>query len=381
MKNLKIYKIYYNNKSLNDQLKNGRWPKRYRAEFIEPGICSYEDLGMGIIYVGSEALDKMNASFIGKPVVNELHQDLTPEQAFKLSDKDLESMADGVVYEVGKLENGWYYCDMIIWDEETQNNIDMKDYTVSCAYIVDKVGSEGKHHEIHYDEEVLNGTYTHQCIVSNPRYEKATIYELPSTYQNNRADDVIKLYKNSKGEKDMSKIFRYLFNSKDVKKLKNQPEEDDKNKKTEKPPEEDDKEMKNMEGAMIEVDGQQIPLEEAVQAYQAMKSNGEGEQPRQLTAEDQVDVDGELVNVSDLIAACQGRKQNAEPPQDEAAETVVEEQDTVQNSKGAKKKGKDFFKIVRNAAKKEIEERVYVNTTADRFKKGNERYGSNKEVK
>lgn len=378
---MKNYRIIIKNSSKTEQIKNSNWPKRYRSEFIEPGICSYEDVGAGIIFIGSDTLDKMNPSFIGKPVINGVHQDLTAEEAFKLSNEDLESLADGVIYEVGKLPNGWYYCDMIIWDEETQKNIEENDYSVSCAYIVDDVGKKGTYHEIPYDEEILEGTYTHNAIVESPRYEGAKVYELPSDYQNSRADEVCEILKNSKGETMKSKIFKHLLNSvknkcgSKKKNIKKNAEEDIK-KDPEK--EEDDDEMMNMEGAMIDVEGEKIPLDEAVNAYKSMKDNQDDDEEVEnlLNAEDEVDVDGEKVNVSDLIAAYQTRKQNAEQAQDVEAEEVVEEQDTVQNSK--KKEKSKHFKMVKNAVQKTQKQKIYVNTTDERFQRGKDRYGSKK---
>lgn len=379
-KHLKKYNIIFKNSKVNE-IKNSNWPKRYRSEFIEPGICSYADIGAGIIFIGTDTLDKMNPTFIGKPVVNEIHQDMTASEAFKLSNEDLESMADGVVYEAGKLSNGWYYCDMIIWDEETQKNID-NGYSVSCAYIVDEVGPGGKYHEIPYDEEVLNGTYTHNCITNSPRYEGAKVYELSSDYQNKRADEICNIYKNCKGE-DMkifkSNIFKHLLNSSDTTdskcgggKKKNQTDDTPPDKKP-------DDEMQNMEGAMIEVDGEKIPLEDAVNAYKSAMSNQDGgDQGQTLNPEDTVEIDGNPVKVGDLIAAYKANRQNAEPPQDVVAEPVIEDQKTMSNQKPKEKK--NFFKIVKNAAKETEEVKVYVNTIDERLKRGKSKYGSKKEV-
>lgn len=363
---MKTYKIKVKN-----SVPQNDWPKRYRCEYIEPGIISYEDVGAGVLYVGSEALDKMQESFIGKPVVNEEHLDLTANEAFKLSDKDRETLADGIVYSVGKLSNGWYYNDMLIWDKETQRNIDEKNYSVSCAYVVDQVGPEGSCHGVRYDEEVLNGTYTHNAIVKNPRYEGSKIYEL-KTKENESS--IMEVYKNCKGE---NMFFKHLMNSvqnkKSVQNTKNSVDPEKKDTPPEKEKENsDENSMMNMEGAMIEVEGESIPLEEAVNAYRSMKENQDQEdQIQKLNMEDEVDVDGTPVKCSELVAAYKGMKQNAETPQDVQAEEVVEEQQAVQNSKK-----KNHFKIVKNAAKQTQEEKVYVNTRDDRIQRGKKRYGS-----
>jgi hypothetical protein len=373
-RNLKTYNIILKNATANE-IKNGKWPKRYRSEFIEPGLCSYIDLGMGVIYIGADTLDKMNPTFIGKPVLNVSHQDITAEQAYKLSNEDIEAMADGVVYEVGKLDNGWYYCDMIIWNEETQNNIE-NGYSVSCAYIVEEVGPGGKYHELEYDEEILDGVYTHNCITNTPRYESAKVYELPLTYTNKRVETIYKIFQNCKGEYDMKKsVFKHFLNSKAKKEnaCGTAPPKDEK-----------ENTVHNMEGAMIEVEGEKIPLEDAVNAYKArMENQPEEETSKTLGPEDVVEVDGEQVKVGDLIQAYKGTMQNAEPPQDEEAEEVVEEQQSMSNTapNKPKEKSKNYFKIVKNACAETQEQKIYVNTIDERFKRGKNRYGTKEVVK
>lgn len=354
--------------------KKDNWPKRYRSEFIEPGICSYEDVGMGLVYIGTETLDKMNQTFIGKPVVNEVHKDLTAEQAYKLSNEDMEVMADGIVYDVGRLSNGWYYNDMLIWDLDTQKNIDEKGYTVSCAYFVTDSGEGGVHNQINYDEEVLNAFYTHNCITSNPRYNGVKIYELPYRFDNSKINQFLAHIKNSKGEK-MSGIFK-IFNSK-PNSLENQEVGE------ERKDQEEYEKTDNAEGKYIDVNGQKVPLEEAISAYKSMMENVE-EETQVLTEEDVVEIDGEKVSVSELVAACTKMKDNAEPPQDEEAENVVESQNinTKNNSvkkltTSTKKKQKiNHFKIVKNAATKNNQEEIKrPNTSYQRLQNGKNKYG------
>lgn len=350
---------------------NEKWPKRYRAEHIEPGIISYEDVDQGKVFVSNEALNRMNDSYIGRPVVNFLHEDLTPEQAFKLNDNDLESQADGVVYDVGKMDNGWYYCDMMIWDEETQKNIEDRDFSISCAYTVDEVGPSGQYHGIDYDEEVTEGTYTHMAVVDNPRYERAKIYELPTTYQNATADQIAKVLYNSKEESNKMAIFKFLSNSK--KKNQNQEPPPD--------PKKDDDEVVNMGAdSYIEVEnGEQVPVSELVAAYKSMKDNAGGDDDTMMNMEDMVDVDGEQVSVKDLYDAYNSANQNknAEPPQDVVAEPMVKEnQKPVAKAtpENPEKKNKNF-KLIKNAAGSDFGGvEPALNTKQERLKRGKERY-------
>lgn len=367
----KSYKIWYNSKLYNSD----KYPKRYRAEFIEPGIISYEDIGMGKVYVGDETLSKMNQSFIGRPVVNVVHQDLSPEEAFRLSEDDLESLACGVVYDVGKLPNGWYYCDMIIWDEATKYNIDVKGFSCSCAYVVNQVGVPGEYHGIKYDEEILDGVYTHNAIVERPRYERSKVYAIEKSYTNSRYDEVVKILTNSKGEKVMAQIFKHLFNAR--------------KEKTETVENSAQNELKSIDGAFVEVDGEKISLENAISAYKTVKENEKSD--TELKDEDKVDVDGELVNVADLKNAYRNmcgtkKKNNAEPVADTEAEEVSDmenaepvadtpaEEVVMSNSKGK------HFKVLKNAMQATEDPAPIVSTKYDNYKRGQERYGS-KEVK
>ncbi len=369
-------KIIHND--ITQDIRTGKWPKRYRSEFIEPGICDYTDLGAGTIYIGPEALDKMLESFIGKPVVNNLHNDLTPEQAYKISNDDLKTKADGVVYAVGKAENGWHYCDMIVWDEATQKNI-KNGHSVSCAYIVEGSGPGGTYHGISYDEEVTDGFYTHNAIVSNPRYERAKIYELPATYQNSVSDELVSIIKNTRGDNMKENVFKHLFNGA--------------KKETSKTPEEKD-EKEVMENSIILCnDGTKIPLHLAVNAYFTLKNQAS----TNAAPEDGKEEDKEMENACDEDKKENASEEedkeieNAEPAQDETAEKVVENaeqaQDVVAEDVVEKtstmtntKEKKSYFKMVKNAAAQTVEDMPLVTTSADRFARGAAKYGS-KEAK
>ncbi len=146
------------------------WPKVYSCNFIEPGLISYEDQGMGKCYVSKETLDKMAPSFVGKPVVDKRnHIDgMKPD--------DFNRVADGVIAKVYyKPEDGQYWADFILWDDEVKNQIEQEGYSVSCAYSVKKKGQGGIRNNIEFDQEVLEGEYTHLAIVPNPRYNGARI--------------------------------------------------------------------------------------------------------------------------------------------------------------------------------------------------------------
>ena len=332
----------------------GTEPKRYRAKFIEPGIISYEDVGAGTVLVSREALDKMRPSFVGMPVFNFSHNDTDAEEAFAFDKTEKDNQAVGIIAEVGT-DNGWDFADMLIWDEETQKNIDQRGFSVSCAYIPTDTKGGGQYHGIDYDEEVLDGEYKHMAIVENPRYEGSTIFQ------------------NSKGVLSVKKTNGKwnIF----IKKNSTEPPKDDKKPKeppagggNEPPPEEVD----NGQDAYVEIDGQKVPLAELVEAYDS--KNNAGEEGQALSPEDEVDVGGQKVKVSDLIAAYQGSHENAQV--DEPG-TKVDTDVIVKNGKAGKEPpNANFIAVKKNAAAVADPPPPKLNTRTDRIANGAARYGS-----
>jgi len=162
------------------------WPKMYEANFIEPGVVFYQDLGPckvcgnamtcavcdtegETVLVKQEALAKMAKSFLGKPVVDLIHKDVTPSFV-------ADGEADGIVTDVWfDDKTGWWKCKYLVWNPETQEHCESPAYSVSCAYEPTNVGGEGTYHNLDYQEEILDGMYTHLAVVTNPRYEGARI--------------------------------------------------------------------------------------------------------------------------------------------------------------------------------------------------------------
>jgi hypothetical protein len=145
------------------------WPEKFTCNYIEPGLVSYENEGLGKCYVDKPALEKMQATFIGKPVVDKKdHVDgMTPA--------DLDKVAKGYVTDV-YYADGWFWADFIVFDDKIKDDIKNKKYSVSCAYEVRAADDKGGiRNNISYDQEVLDGFYTHLAIVPNPRYNGAKI--------------------------------------------------------------------------------------------------------------------------------------------------------------------------------------------------------------
>ena len=101
----------------------------------------------------------------GKPV--------TINHKSEISDDDKVGIVNDVWFNP---DDGWYWCNGVIWDEAAQNLITDKGWSVSCSYCYTKCDDTGgTENNIPYDIEFLDGEFEHLAIVDNPRYEGANI--------------------------------------------------------------------------------------------------------------------------------------------------------------------------------------------------------------
>jgi len=150
---------------------HGTRPQRFKARFMMPGLTNYpsEDGTPEMWWLPREVMTKMQKSFIGCPVVldGDHNGDSTPE--------NFEEVAVGVVSEVWTGDDGWDWCNMIIWDQETIDKI-QKGWNVSCAYNTTSFNPGGVLNAINYEHEVTEGEYIHMAIVPAPRQTGARIF-------------------------------------------------------------------------------------------------------------------------------------------------------------------------------------------------------------
>lgn len=334
-------------------------PKRYRALHITPGVVDYTDGDQReTVLIKKPALDLMNRSFLGKPVFNFTHKVVDIKNAFDFTSEEIEEHAVGVISDVGyDVESGYYFADMMIWDEETQSNIS-NGYGVSNAYIPE-VETGGVYNNVPYDEEVISGEYDHMAVVEDPRYGDVRIFE------------------NSKGAKPMKfKLFGKKEKEKDVKKNMADPPPDDKKK--------DDEMSLNMESILVDEKGNEMQISELVEAYKS--ANKGGDKPT-MNMEDTIEIDGKEVSMKELYDNYNAMK-NAEPPTDKPLDAVVDK-DLKKNSAGdddkkknsadgdEKKKANDnFLELKVNANKSAEPDKIKINTQKTRLQRGRSRYGS-----
>ena len=147
---------------------NKQWPEFYECNFLEQGMVSYEDVGQGKALLKKEIIDAMIPSFIGKPVIDKRHRDISPE--------NYEKYAVGYITDIWfDVPSGWYRCKFILTDPKARESIE-DGYGVSCSFKVLSVGSGGEWHAMKYDEEILEGEGEHLAIVDTPRYEECRIF-------------------------------------------------------------------------------------------------------------------------------------------------------------------------------------------------------------
>ena len=317
-----------------------QFPKCYYARHIEQGLVGYDE---GVLLVRNDTLKKMNATFAGKPVYV-LHQEVDLE--------NLEKEMDGVVSESFYNElDGCHYLKFIAIKDELHQKI-QEGWSVSNAYNPVLSGVSGVYHNIAYQDEAIDGEYTHLAIVPDPRYEGAKIFSPDEfkAYNESKKKELEEL-KNSKGSKIMFKLFKrqevnegveldtivQLENGKEVtvKDMVTAIENAEKEKEKEKEKKKADMDM------VVNVDGKDMPVKELVSAYKKLYEEEEDK-----------------------------KKENQEEEEKDEKEKEVKEKEARENSRG-----KEHFDKMENAIKEgEKPEIVEYETTDTKLARGKERY-------
>lgn len=230
-----------------------QWPTIYSCKVIEPGIIAYNDIKLGILLLKKETIDRIAPSIIGKPVVVR-HQHVTPENQGGLA----------VGYVVGihyNSSDAWFYVDFLITDDKLEV-VDREDGSVvfkdpkngelldgvSCSYDVTNTSKGGVWHDIKFEAEILDGSFTHLAIVLNPRYEETNRIVEKSAYMLVNGKEAVS--KREDGQETNSKEGSQMKIFKIFRKLTNGKEEE-------------------VEDKLVDVDGKEVPLSELVKTYQA----------------------------------------------------------------------------------------------------------------
>ena len=139
--------------------------RKFVSRFIEAGIVHYADFGD--VLITKETLDKFINTMVGCPVIIQ-HKDIT--------DSNADSERVGVVSNVWyNSEDGWYYCEGIIWNKQAIDLVKNQGWSVSCTYDFESDNQAKTHNGKQIDREFTNGKFLHLALVDNPRYERANI--------------------------------------------------------------------------------------------------------------------------------------------------------------------------------------------------------------
>ena len=265
------------------------YPKLFKCRHIEPGLVHYNEYGT--VLVRKETLDKMSKSFVGKPVVNVVHKNIKPQ--------NFREEADGVVTRHWYNEaDGWYWAEFLVWDDSTIRNCQSTAYSVSCAYNVSQTRkSQGEYHNIPYEQEVVDGEYTHLAVVANPRYEGARIIL------------------NSKGGNKMKLKF---WEKKEE--VTNASESD-------------------LENTVVEIEGKEVAMKDLIENFQAVNAK-----PIKLGLEKFVTVGDKEVAVKELVEAYNAKKMKNKDEDKEGLSKELKEEEEEEDERKEDKQAKNSMK-------------------------------------
>lgn len=302
------------------------WPEVYSCKFLEAGIVSYEDSNAGIALLKKETIDHMAPSFIGRPVIIQ-HKSVTPN--------NYKEHAVGYVINVKfNPDDAWFYADFIITDDEAKRIIEKENYSVSCAYNVLDAKEGGLWHDIKYDGEITEGSFTHLALVESPRYEDSKISkQLPAMLVNGKVARVL----TTEEEKEMS-IFK-LFKKK-----------------------ENDKQG-DVFASSVEMETKIVPVQDLMLACLNGKKLDLTAYPitndkQSYMAQDLdiVDINGKTVSIGELKACYLMKTENAKNEKEEEEAKAKEMEAKKKNDKDEEEKKKKDEEEAKNAKDKEEQE-------------------------
>ncbi len=324
------------------KLNSKDWPELYTCKFLEAGIVSYEDSDAGIARLTKETIDKMAPSFIGRPVIIQ-HKSITPDN-FKVH-------AVGYVTSVRfNPDDAWFYADFIVTDDEAKTLIEKEGYSVSCAYNVLEVKEGGLWHDIKYDGEITDGSFTHLALVESPRYEDSKISkQLPAMLVNGKVAHV----SNNKEELEMS-IFKL------TKKKENDKQGD-------------------VLTSCVQMEDKFVPVSDVMLAclngkkldFTAYPATNE-KQSYQAQDVDIVDINGKTVSIGELKACYLMKTENAKEDVEEDEEMEAKKKKNEKEEEEKKKKDEEAKNAKDEEEKKKEEENKKKNEKEEEEKKEKE---------
>lgn len=141
--------------------------KRFRCDFIEPGLVNYGDVGGETELLRRETIQAALDSALGNPLT-------IGHVPARMNAVELQRLSKGRIDKVGfDAASGWFFCEGEC-DEKGRDMI-RNNSKPSCGYVVLGFGPGGVWHNIPYAREITKIRFHHLALVDRPRYEDASI--------------------------------------------------------------------------------------------------------------------------------------------------------------------------------------------------------------
>lgn len=274
-----------------------QFPKRYFGLHMTEGVAEYTVAGKASrLFIGENAIKKMNSTFEGRPVY-----------VGHVQDEDvvnLEKEADGyVVRSFFNKADGKNWVEFLVVSDAGHSAI-AKGWKLSNAYSVNNSKPGGRWHNVEYEQEVTEGSYRHLAIVDNPRYEESVVFT-PEQFQayNDKKERELKQLQNSKEQEPMSGILKFFKTKK-----------------------EEVTNAADLADASLEIDGKEISVKDMIAAIKNAKDEDDKKEKakddkdnaKKMNMDDEVEVGDEKMSVKELVKKYQAlNKKNADDEDDE----------------------------------------------------------------
>lgn len=323
-----------------------QFPKAFYCRHMQPGICGYGDEK---VLVDTDAMKRMIGNdVIGKPVYILHNEAPNDERLKKLQEEAAGYITDSFYNEL----DGWAWFEILAISDSAHQAI-AQGWKVSNAYIPTEWAPGGTKNNVAFQREIKNGVFTHLAIVPDPRYEDADIMtpEKFKAYQESKRRQLLELQNAKSDQPKGTPMFKFFKNERkevsasaidadtmveledgstvSVKEMQNAMKKNEAESAEDKAKREEaekknfkETEAQEMENAMVDCDGEKMPLKELVNRFKAMKKNA-AEAEEKKNADDKAKKDAE-----EKANAEEKEKQNArfaelQNANNRAAETVT----------------------------------------------------------
>lgn len=320
--------------------------KRFRCNFIEPGLVSYTDVGGDVELLRRETIEDALGTALGNPLT-----------IGHVRTNKIVTDPHGRVENVGRdPETGWFFADGSVETDRARDRL-RNNSKPSCGYTVLALGPGGVWHNIPYAREITKIKFHHLAIVDNPRYEGSR-FRLNSKTQTAA----------------MKNPFKFLWNIvKPAAEAGGQPT-------TERA------EAVIAPDATVEIDGKTVRLNELVEAYQAPERTNEIKPESEIEFET---APGKTVKVkfSELTQNFIDRLNGVESPAQKEARVKAERENSEKEAarKAAEERtnaGPAAFRVLSSARSTPppvaVETHGSADTIHEQAERGASRYGSAK---